>query len=145
MEIAEAIKKAKRDMINEMGIDSFKNKLLNYPEQIRDQEKTITSLSQELKAAKGNLLAAEGLIMAEIVDETNLVTGKPKYSNKEAREAELAQRKQNDMEYVAALEHFNKAEEVYSSAQFDLKQLEDEFAAHKTAGQILAAKISLLA
>jgi len=141
--IIEAMRTAKQQLIDNMGIDRFQERILDYPKWIREQQDQMTALSQQMKAAKSNLVAAEGLLLAEITAEI-VPTGKAKYSNKEAREAELARRKQFDPECLAALKQYNEAEEAFNAAQFDLQQLQDEFRAYLTAGELLAAKISAL-
>lgn len=145
MDLREAIKQAKRELVQEMGIDPMITRILDYPRRIRDQQEKITALSQGMKAAKSNLMAAEGCLMAVITTTMNPDTNKPTYSNKEARDAALAQKKQIDPEYQAALKQFNDAEEAHNSALFDLKMLEDEFKAHNTVGGMMASKLGLLA
>ncbi|MBU7006350.1 hypothetical protein [Phosphitispora fastidiosa] len=145
MDLQEAIKQAKRELLKEAGIDPMISKILDYPRRIREQQENITALSQMFKATKSNLLAAEGVLMAMIAAEINPNTNKPAFSNKESRDAALAQIKMSDPEYQAALKQFNEAEEAYNSAQFDLKMLEDEFKAHSTVGGMMASKLSLLA
>jgi len=145
MDLQEVIKQAKRELVKEMGIDPMITKIQEYPRKIREQQGKITALSQAMDAAKSNLMAAEGVLMAVITTEINPDTNKPRFSNKEARDAELNQKKLTDPEYRAALRQFNDAEEAYKSALFDLKMLEDEFKAHCTTGGMMASKLSLLA
>jgi hypothetical protein len=145
MDLQEAIKQAKRELIQEMGIDSMINRILDYPQKIREQQEKITALSQGMKAAKSNLMAAEGVLTAAISTEIDMDKNKPRFSNKETRDAELNQRKLTNQDYLAALKQFNDAEESHNSALFDLKMLEDGFKAHNTVGDMMASKMSLLA
>lgn len=129
----------------ELNPDGFIKSMMKFPEAIRLQQDTVEQEKQLYRAAKGNLLAVESVLMTGITLELDPGTGKKKFSNAEAREGELEVRKQTDSDYLEAFAAFQKIEEAYNAAQFDLQKLMDEFKAHQIVGEIMAARLNLRA
>jgi hypothetical protein len=144
MNIVEAIKEAQRQMLNETGVDALAAKIKSYPARIREQHQTVEVLSDQFDIVKGNLQQAESILMAEISAGVN-EAGKPKFSNDTLRKAEFMKRNQTEPDYQEALRQYKAVEESLRAAKFDLQQLQDEFRADCVTGNMMAAKLGLLA
>lgn len=140
----EAAEEGMRQLVNEMGVEHIIDKLTRLPAQIEEQELVLTKERRALEEAKGNLELARQIVVAEVTEEKN-GNDKPKYSNETARSAEVAKRLVDNMAYLEAKETFQAAEDALSAAQFELNRLNNEFGACKVIGQLLTAKMQVLA
>lgn len=141
----EATKQAINDMLDEMGVHNIMDKLESLPGRIKDQEMTLISARRGLEEAKGELDLGKQITVAEVAEERNGGDGKPKYGNETARSAEVAKRLAVDPAYLAAKKAYHAAEDGVNAAQFELNRLNNEFGACKIVGQMLVAKMQLLA
>lgn len=142
--VAQAIAAAAKQLEQDTGAGDMSKRILEFPTKIREQQKIVRVAKEVYDDAKGNLSQAEAAIVSDIAGTLD-DKGKPKFSNAESRKAEFEKRGRTDPDYQAALQAFDIAEEKYSSAQFDLQLLQDEFAAHRTVGDILAGRLKMMA
>lgn len=143
-EIKVAAQTAMQEMLDELGTDNVIEKLNYLPVQIMDQEAKLLTKRRAIEEAKGNLELAKQIVVAEVSEERNS-NDKPKYSNETARSAEVAKRLAVDQDYLEIKKSYQVAEDDLSAAQFELNRLNNEFGAYKIVGQMLAAKMQLLA
>ena len=123
----------------------MKEKLFNFPGEIRAKKAELETARRILKEAQTALQELEAEMVAAIAAEVNPKTGKAAFSNAEARGAELIKRKAVSKEYAAALKAAMKAEEDVSILQFDLERLQDEFRAYRYVVDLTARELALLA
>ena len=122
----------------------LKQRLFDFPGEIRAQKTTAEAARATLKEAKNALTEAEAMLVAEIAAEVNPDTSKAAFTNAEQRGAELIRRKAESKEYAAAYGAVRRADEAVSVAQFDLERLYDEFRAYRCVVDLTAREIALL-
>ena len=142
-EIKVATQTAMQEMLDELGTDNVIEKLNYLPVQIMDQEAKLLTKRRAIEEAKGNLELAKQIVVAEVSEERN-GNDKPKYSNAEARSAEVTRRLAVDEDFQSAKRAFQMAEEGVGEGQFELNRLQNDFGATKAVAQLLAAKMNLL-
>ena len=123
----------------------MKEKLFNFPGEIRAKKAELETARRILKEAQTTLQELEAEMVAAIAAEVNPNTGKAAFSNAEARGAELIGRKAMDKGYAAAYGSVRHAEEDVNAAQFDLERLYDEFRAYRCVVDLTARELALLA
>lgn len=138
-------RKAAKEIDREIGSEALLEKLMEYPEKIRRQQEVVSAVQQTLDNLTQNLEQIKAELMAVLSAETDPKTGKPAFSNKETREAELVRRMGQDPEVRNAMQEVQNAQGALNSARFDLVKLENEFAAIKAAARITAARLELMA
>jgi hypothetical protein len=140
----EAAEEGLKQLVDEMGVENIVDKLNKLPIKIEGHEMQLTRNRRALEEAKGNLELARQNVVAEVAEEKN-GNDKPKYSNETARNAEVAKRLVDDTNYLEAKEAYKAAEDALNAAQFELNRLNNEFGACKIIGQLLTAKMQVLA
>ena len=134
-----------RVILDDLGTNQFKQKLLTLPGQIEAQKTKIRQL-REIYTEKEQ---ARALREAEIMDEINTVinpnTGKPLYSNEKAREAAKLRRMSEDPEYQQIAQQAKEAEMELNAAQDELERLYDEFKATQFITQLVGYEVALFA
>ncbi len=123
----------------------MKEKLFNFPGEIRAKKAELETARQILKDAQAQVNELEAEMIALITAEVNPDTRKAAFSNAEARGAELIRRKAADTNYAAAYGAVRKAEEDVNATQFDLERLYDEFRAYRYVVDLTARELALLA
>jgi len=123
----------------------MKEKLFNFPGEIRAKKAELETARRILKEAQTALQELEAEMMAAIAAEVNPKTGKAAFSNAEARGAELIRRKAESKDYAAAYGAVRRAEEDVNALQFDLERLYDEFRAYRYVVDLTARELALLA
>lgn len=143
-EITAAIREAAIQVSDQLGVQRMIDGITSYPEKIRAQQTAVAECRRTFEDAKAEIEQAKAILFAQVTSEDN-GNGKPKYSNKEAREAEVTARMKDDAMCIFARNKLRGAEEDYNAAQFDLQRLDNEFRAHTKAADLVAAQINLLA
>jgi len=123
----------------------MKEKLFNFPGEIRAKKAELETARRALKEAQTALQELEAEMVAAITAEINPNTGKAAFSNAEARGAELIRRKATNKNYAAAYGAVRRAEEDVNALQFDLERLYDEFRAYRYVVDLTARELALLA
>jgi hypothetical protein len=123
----------------------MKEKLFNFPGEIRAKKAELETARRILKEAQVQLQELEAEMVAAIAAEVNPNTGKAAFSNAEARGAELIRRKAESKDYAAAYGAVRRAEEDVNALQFDLERLYDEFRAYRYVVDLTARELALLA
>lgn len=132
------------DQIQE-NTQNIKSRLLSFPSLIRAQKSQVEAARVNFKDAQAAVAELEAEMASEISSATNPGTGKPAYSNAEARSAELIKRKAENPEYKAAFGAMRKAEEALSIAQYDLEKLADEFKSYRYVCDLTARELAVVA
>lgn len=143
-ELRDATRKAAADIAAEMGIDNCIAKLKVLPAQIQAKEAALAEARRNLEEAKAEMDLARQIVVATVAEEIG-GNGKARYTNTEARSAEVIRRLAVDEDYQTARREFQATETGLNDEQFELNRLQNEFGASKIVGQILAAKLNLLA
>lgn len=131
-------------ILADLETKTLKAKLREYPALLRRQKSIVAEKRQTLEDSKAARQALEAEMVAEIAAETN-GNGKPKFSNAEARAAELVNRKKQNPAYQEAEKACREAEWAANEAQFDLEKLIDEFKAYRYVVDLTARELALLA
>jgi len=120
-----------RDKLNTLPDDMYhhRKQINSYRSQLRNLHKEIKDKEAEIKSLENNMLLI-------ITNETDPNTGKAVFSNEKARQAELANRKKTDPEYITlenqVRELRNQADELENQiavAEADLEKLQNVFSA----------------
>ncbi len=134
-----------RAILDDLGTNEFKQKLLTLPGKIEAQKTKI----RQLREAYAEKEQARALREAEIMDEINTAinpnTGKPLYSNEKAREAAKLRKMSTDPEYQQLTQLVKEAEMAVNAAQDELERLYDEFKATQFITQLVGYEVALFA
>jgi len=136
------------ELLHEYETRLLKDKLLEFPVLIRRKKDELLQARQQLTEAQNARTEAEALLKTMIAAETNNTgknTGKPAFSNAEARAAELVNRKKTSVEYQEADQAVRDIESRVNSLQFDLERLQDEYKSYRYVVDLTARELALLA
>ncbi len=143
--LAAQMREAAQAVAQEFGVDSLLGRLATYPKQIRGHQVAVHAARQAVAEAENDLLAARASLVAMVAAEINPATGKPAFSNAEAREAELIRRQEDNPVYQDAVSRLRDAQQTHAQAQAELDMLQNEFAATRKAADLVAGQLHLLA
>lgn len=118
-------------ILADLETDLLKRRLYDFPGQIRAQKRVVREHREAYDALQQEARMLEAELATDISAETNPNNGKPAYSNKEAREAELEQRKGADIEYMEAAQKARKAGWQLEEAQDELEKIQDEYKSYR--------------
>lgn len=124
---------------------NLKTKLLEFPALIQAQKKKIRVLRDTFKDADTECGIIEADLASQISAETDPNTGKPKFSNKEARDAELLKRKTRDTGYIAANQQARQARYAMNEAEDELEALQDKYRSYRYVVRLVSAELELMA
>lgn len=131
----------KEQLYNQINPFSIKLELEQYPDKIRNQKSKVRDLKQAFADIDADRASRELELIADIADETDLATGKAKFSNEKARQAELAKRCRADQEYIAAVKRSKEAQRVADQAQDETDMLENKYRSCRYRAEIVAAEL----
>jgi len=137
--------KSMPELLHEYETRLLKDKLLEFPSQIHRKKDDLAEARRQLTEAQSARNEEEAFLKVTISAETNPDTGKPAFTNAEARAAELINRKKISAEYQNAEKVCGDAEAAVNSLQFDLERLQDEFRAYRYVVDLTARELALLA
>lgn len=143
-QIKAAIQQAALEITEQLGTQRLIDQLQGYPEQIHRQQARVAEAKRLLEDMKSQVEQAKAILTAQVASERD-VHGKPRFSNKEARDAEVAQRMGSDPMYLKARELMQHAENAYNAETFDAQRLDNQFRAAVRAADLVAAQLHLLA
>lgn len=135
--------KSLHQLFDNTRVIELRNRVAELPGEIAGRRKDLNTLRDQMRTVRQSLAdaelglkEAEAALIAEIAGEVSPGTGKPAFSNDAARKAELAIRKKDDGDYIAAMEHYIYArdglalqESDMAAAEVEVKNLETEFMA----------------
>jgi archaellum component FlaC len=131
----------KEQLYNQINPFSVKLELEQYPDKIRDQKSKVRDLKQTFGDVDADRASRELELMADIADETDPATGKAKFSNEKARQAELAKRCRADQDYNISARLSREAETAVNQAQDELERLENKYRSCRYRAEIIAAEL----
>lgn len=134
-----------REILEDLGTDLLKEKLLMLPGKIDAQKTLIRELREAYAEAEQTRALKEAEIMSDIITEIDPNKGKPAFSNETARNAERLRRMAADTEYQQAAKAAKEAEMALNQAQDELQSLYDEFKAVQYVAQIVSYEVALFA
>lgn len=134
-----------REILEDLGTDLLKEKLLMLPGKIDAQKTLIRELREAYAEAEQTRALKEAEIMSDIIAEIDPNKGKPAFSNETARNAERLRRMAADAEYQQAAKAAKEAEMALNQAQDELQSLYDEFKAVQYVAQIVSYEVALFA
>jgi len=133
------------ELLHEYETRLLKDKLLEFPGLIRRKKDELSEARRALTEAQNFRNEEEAILKTMIAAEINPNTGKPAFSNTEARAAELINRKKTSATYQEAEKAVQEAETRVNSLQFDLERLQDEFKSYRYVVDLTARELALMA
>lgn len=141
--VYDSIQYSRQELEKQLDVKSFQENIMALPGKIRIQKEVCKQARTTFEEAKASLVNAEAMLATMIAAEVN-ESGKPRFSNDNARRAELEIRKQHDFDYQQAWGPYKEALDAMDAEQFKLEQLQDELKAYQVVGGVLAARLSLM-
>ena len=132
------------ELLAEYETRLLKDKLLGFPDAIKNQKALIRKLREVSRGADQERIILEADIAGEIASETNPDTGKAAYSNTEARAVELVRRKKTNSSYQEVAMVARGAEHELNEAQDQLDALQDKFKAYRYVVRLTAEELALM-
>lgn len=133
------------ELLHEYETRLLKDKLLEFPAQLHYKKTELSQARQLLTEAQVARNEEEAMLKTFIAAEINPDTGKPAFTNVEARAAELINRKKTNSDYQTADRVCREAEASVNSLQFNLERLQDEFRAYRYVVDLTARELALMA
>lgn len=133
--------------INELlaayNTENLRHSLMAYPARIKAQREVVNQTRRLLKDAELNRATGEAELLLAIGIETD-EKGKPRYSNAEARAAELLRRKATDAQYQDVAYEVSTIEAELTEAQDALQMLLDEYQSARMVARLISAEMSVI-
>lgn len=126
--------------ISKFETSELKQNLISMPLKIQQQKKKIASIKEIVEKLKLELREIEANLTVEIANETN-GGGKAKFSNAEARAAELVRRKNESAEYQQVFKQLQENQLELENEQITLEYLLDQFSAFRNVARLTAAEL----
>lgn len=123
--------------------ENLRHALATYPQRIKDQRDAVGIARKAWKDAELQRATLEAEMLLLIGIETD-EKGKTRYTNAEARAAELLRRKGTDSAYLETLSLVSDMEAELTEAQDTLTMLLDEYQSARIAARLIAAEMSVL-
>lgn len=133
------------ELLAEYETRLLKDKLLEFPVLLHRKKEELAEARRYLTDVQVARNEEEALLKTMIAAEMNPSTGKPAYSNAEARATELINRKKTSTECQLVEKVCGDAEANVNSLQFDLERLQDEFRAYRYVVDLTARELALMA
>jgi len=130
-------------LLTAYNTENLRHSLMEYPRRIREARQAVNQARKALKDAELERATIEAELVLAISTETD-EKGKTKYSNAEARAAELLRRKASDPRYLEADQKVSMAEAEFNEASDTLQQLIDEYQSLRFAARLVVAELSML-
>jgi len=131
----------KEQLYNQINPFAIKLELEQYPDQIRDQKSKVRDLTQTFNDVDADRSSRELEIFAEINDETDPATGKPRFSNEKSRQAELVKQCRADQDYIVSANLSKEAQRAVDQAQDELARLENKYRSCRYRAELAAAEL----
>ena len=133
------------EMLAEYETRLIKDKLLEFPGLIKNQKDLIRKLRDAYRVVDQERVILEADLAGDIASETNPNTGKPAYSNAEARSVELIRRKKANTSYQEFAVAAKYAEHELNEAQDALEALQEKFKAYRYVVGLVTAELNVWA
>ena len=133
------------ELLNEYETRLLKDKLLEFPGQIKHQKAVLRDARASYAEAAQEVAMIEAEIATNIAVETDPNTGKPKFTNDKTRQAELLRRKSADPVAQNAVIAMREAEHLMSELQDELEALQDKFRSYRYVARLTAEELALMA
>jgi hypothetical protein len=131
----------KEQLFNQINPAVVLLELEQYPDKIRDQKIQVRNLKRAFDDIDMDRASQEVEILAVITDETDSNTGKAKFPNDKARQAELAKRCKNDPDYLVSAKLSKEAAVALNQAQDELERLENKYRSCRYRAEVIAAEL----
>ncbi len=132
-------------LLSEYETRLLKDKLYEFPKQIKGQKALIRKYRGDLAAKNQEKEMLEAEFKAAIAAEKDPNTGKPAYSNAEARQAEFTRRAAQSAQYQQIAGEVNNAEFLMAEAQEELELLQDQYKSYRYVVQLVTAELNVYA
>ena len=131
-------------VLKDFNTGRIKDELLSLPGKIHAKKSAMNAARQALKDAQGLSDEREAALRFEISSEQT-EGGKSKFSNAEARAAELTTRKANDPEYIRLQNNVRQAQRELEDAGDEHDEFLRKFQAYGAVSGVIEAEIRLFA
>jgi len=130
-------------ILDAYNTENLRHSLMEYPKRIREARQAVNQARKAYKDAELERATAEAEMILLISNETD-EKGKPRFSNQEARNAELIRRKATDPNYLELANKVAEAEAALNEAQDQLQQLLDEYQSLRYMSRLVIAEMSVI-
>jgi len=134
---------AARTILDSYNTENLRHSLMEYPKRIKEARQEVNQAKKAWKDAELERATLEAELILAISVETN-EKGKPKYSNAEARSAELLRRKNTDPRYLQVAGKVAEAEAAFYEAQDTLQMLLDEYQSARIVARLIAGELGVI-
>ncbi len=135
--------RAANQILTAYNTENLRHSLMTYPARIKSQRDEVNQARREYKDAELNRATGEAELLLAIGAETD-EKGKLRYSNAEARAAELLRRKATDGAYQDVAFEVSSIEAELAEAQDALQMLLDEYQSARMVARLIAAEMSVI-
>lgn len=142
--IIEAVHEQLAVRVKDANVEAIIARLSQLPIEIRRHKDAVAAANRAVEESQADVDRAEAVLVARIANDMNPQSGKPVFSNAEARQAELTQRRAKDEDYQIAFRALVDASEAKNTASFELEKLQDEFRSLGSVSRLVAAELSVL-
>lgn len=126
----------------EQEYQELKQRLLDFPDMIKEQKENILVLEEYAEDAKQEVQVLEDMQMQIIQDEVD-GNDKKKYSNQAARDAAMNIWKKDDTNYQAAKKALKSAQNDLENAKFDLDRIYNDYKSAQKIADMLTARMNM--
>jgi hypothetical protein len=133
------------EILSQLNTGQLKDKVAGYPALIIAQKQAVRNARTGYNDCEQERAAQEAMLIADISGTVNPATGKPMFSNAEARQAELLKQKRVVRDYLDAEFAAKRAEMELNQAQDKLDMLFDEYKSACFVAGLVTAEVNLWA
>jgi hypothetical protein len=135
----------KNPILSHLNTAHIKQSLFDFPQQLAMASANLANATELLANAKRNMKMAEVNLIADINSDTDPMTGKPKYTNDKAREAELFKRAALDVDCHLANIDLVEAQGNFTKAELEKTLIQDKWEAMKKIANVVCYEMEILA
>lgn len=135
--------RAANQILTAYNTENLRHSLMTYPGLIKTQRDEVNQARKAWKHAELDRATAEAEMLLAIGYETD-EKGKSKFTNAEARAAELLRRKGSDPQYLDLASEVSQAESSLAEEQDALQMLLDEYQSARMVARLIAAEMSVI-
>jgi hypothetical protein len=132
-------------ILSHLNTAYIKHSLLGFPKELAKVNIRATQTLEKLTEAKRKMKMAEVILMADINSEVDPSTGKAKYTNDKARDAELMKRSATDVDCHLASIDLTEAHLDNIAAEQAKQEIQDQWEAMKKIANIVVGEMEILA
>lgn len=130
-------------ILDSYNTENLRRSLMEYPSRISEARTWLNQARKALRDAEAEKATIEAEMILAISMETD-DKGKPKFSNSEARNAELQRRKTSDPMYIETAEKVARTEAEFNEANDRLQTVIDEYQSTRIVARLIAEELGVI-